>query len=461
MPSPSIIYLDGECAYERTEFEAVSYHHLFSRLTRTFPSGLLPRVQGILEEMGYVALIDRVEYDHQTITYPVPEGYEDRPYQEEAVNAATRRGFGIIRVATGGGKTYIAGRIMEALSYNSLFLVHTKDLLYQAIEMFSDMFGAHMVGQVGDGEIDLEAPITVATIQTVSRAMGIGYTNAWGDEDDDWHDEKTQVLNGKEALVEFLLDKSVVFMDECHRVAAPIATEVLRKLEKPRYRYGLSASPWRDDGADLALEASFGPVIFDINASTLADQGFLVAPIIRFLDVPSASYARGTPYNQVYKEYIVENEDRNQIGVNAAVSMVHRGKPTMILVRHIKHGKIVQEMVSEALGTWVPFLSGKDSSLVRNRTISDIRTGKIGLMVASTIADEGLDIRPLSGLVLLGGGKSSVRALQRVGRTLRPWPGKENAEIIDFNDRCLYLLKHSYARNALYDTEPAWTVTDF
>jgi len=117
-------------------------------------------------------------------------------------------------------------------------------------------------------------------------------------------------------------------------------------------------------------------------------------------------------------------------------------------------------MLSEEIGLRVPFISGKDPAFVRKKTIDDMRQGRSGVMIASTIADEGLDIKPLQGLILAGGGKSSVKALQRVGRTLRPFKGKYSAEIIDFNDNAKWLIKHSLARVRLYETEPDWVVLD-
>ena len=47
-------------------------------------------------------------------------------------------------------------------------------------------------------------------------------------------------------------------------------------------------------------------------------------------------------------------------------------------------------------------------------------------MIATTLADEGLDIPTLDVALLAGGGASASRVNQRIGRTLRPDKGSDN-----------------------------------
>jgi superfamily II DNA or RNA helicase len=143
--------------------------------------------------------------------------------------------------------------------------------------------------------------------------------------------------------------------------------------------------------------------------------------------------------------------------VAESARLIRKGVATLVLVRHISHGVAISERLTE-LG--VPFLSGKDDSTHRNQVLRDLRAGSLPGLVATTIADEGLDVKPLGGLVLLGGGKSSTRALQRIGRVLRPHPGKDHAQVIDFTDNAKFLYDHSLARQRIYETEDEFIVMD-
>jgi len=82
-----------------------------------------------------------------------------------------------------------------------------------------------------------------------------------------------------------------------------------------------------------------------------------------------------------------------------------------------------------------------------------------GILAHNSIFDEGINVKSLDTLILAGSGKSSTRALQRIGRILRPYEDengnnlKQNAIVIDFYDDCKYLKNHSNKRKKIYRTE--------
>jgi len=57
-------------------------------------------------------------------------------------------------------------------------------------------------------------------------------------------------------------------------------------------------------------------------------------------------------------------------------------------------------------------------------------------------------------------GKSSTRALQRIGRVLRPFDGKDHATIYDFMDTAKYLSSHARARKKIYKTEDEFEIKE-
>ena len=78
-----------------------------------------------------------------------------------------------------------------------------------------------------------------------------------------------------------------------------------------------------------------------------------------------------------------------------------------------------------------------------------------GVMIATTIYDEGIDIPQVNVLILAFGGKSRRKVLQRIGRALRKKESRENVVVIvDFWDHHnKYLLNHSKGRLNLYRDE--------
>lgn len=435
---------------------------LYAKAKGEFPMGLWYRIAEFLEE-------HKIEFrvtDERTITTndlpdaELTEGVEEREYQLEAVQRAITSKRSVIQVATGGGKTVIASLIIQRLKCTTLFVVHTKDLLYQTKKSFEEMLGGvGTIGQMGDGIIDIQ-PITVATTQTISKFLNVKYEKYKYDDSDDKEETTDTGKYGKD-IGKFLSNVQLLLWDEVHRVACDMALGVSNAITNAPIRVGLSASPWRDDGADLMIEAAMGHVSYKINASQLIEMGYLVPPIIQRVKVKATiPHDRDTrTYDQIYKAEIVENAARNELILKYAADFMELNMPSLILVQQIKHGTKLKRMISEQYHP-IDFLSGRDLSFTRNQTIQEMRDGERISLIASTIADEGLDIKRLAGLIMAGGGKSSTRALQRVGRVLRTFEGKTHALIVDFDDEAKYLRDHSQKRKEIFSTEPSFTILE-
>jgi superfamily II DNA or RNA helicase len=375
---------------------------------------------------------------------------EPRWYQFSAAQAAIDAKRSIVRIATGGGKTPVACIITAQLNTPTLFLVHTKDLLRQAREAYSE-FMNYDCGQIGDGVLDVR-DITVGTIQTVARILGTHYKKDSYSEEDENDDTD---INGKEQVLRRFIDSvGLLIQDEVHRVASDSAFEVASLVRNAEHYVGFSASPWRDDGADIMLEAAYGHQVFRMSASELIDMNYLMQPTINVRTVTGAP-VHGT-YDQIYKQWVVENEANNEIVVQDAVDLYNQHRISMILVKQIKHGQILSAMLKRE-GIPHEFLQGNDSSTVRGDAIREMRNRNLKCLIATTIADEGLDIKPLDSILLAGRGKSSVRALQRVGRTLRLYD-KPLPIVREYHDKCRYLEDHFNCRLRMYQTEPRFII---
>ena len=420
--------------------------HLFNKKNHSFPTGLVPRIIASLKKDNIQCRLK----DSRIVPSPLLEldspTQTIRHYQETAILKALEYKRGILEMATGSGKTLVAASIISKLNLPTLFFVHTRELLYQTMEVFKKSF--HIpIGQIGDSKIQIE-PITVATIQTVIRALGNKY-QAYDEEDED---DPTQVGAYKEDIVRLLETVPVVFFDECHHLPADSCYTVAMRTQGAYYRYGLSATPYRADKQDLLIEAALGPKIIKINASTLIDQKHLVPPRIIFIPITGDNYT-SKDYAQIYQTHIVQNPYRNGVIAKQSQDYARQGKTVLILVQQVKHG---EELVKIIPGS--QFLQGTDPTSKRNSILKDFKEQRLKILVATTLADEGLDIPSLGSVILAGGGKSETRALQRVGRALRPAEEKTEAIVVDFIDQVPYLEEHSQRRLDIFKTEPRFTI---
>lgn len=280
-----------------------------------------------------------------------------------------------------------------------------------------------------------------------------------------------------------------VLVHNCHHLPSATMAEIAKKASNAYYRIGVSATPWRDGGDDLLIEAILAKrkPEFSINASKLIELGFLVPCTIYF--VPMKQVFPGKNFQKLYKKAIVENNERNDAIVKIAHKMTTtRNMTTLILIQHVAHGEELQkklfEMIPEESFTVqtqdpksgkftlvrvknVEFLSGQDDAIRRKAVIQATKEKKVKILIGSTIADEGLDVPSLDCLILAGGGKSSTRAFQRIGRVLRLYKNRETGEekkravCFDFVDYTPTLRRHSRVREKLYLTEEKWDIKFF
>ena len=402
-----------------------------------FPAGLLSRILGALKEndVEYEVALDDSELADKPVVNLECVDIESRWYQDEAVESALLNPRGVIRAPTGSGKTAIGARIIQVRQKYALVIVPTIDLLYQYKSFLEkhlqDENGNIEVGQLGDGVVDPKT-VTVATIRTAAKAVNVAFTSyEYGE-----YDDKDDTDLKHHELREWVDKVDTLIVDEAHILGAEVVYDVVTKLPAAN-KYGMSASPWRDDGADLMIEAATGPTVYKIDTSVLVRDGFLVPPVIRCVDTSSwwqpAAWQSGnmrlgikSQFQDAYKHEIVENTVRN---TNIAEIVNNLDVPTLVLVKQVKHGKLLQDLIPGSR-----FLSGKDPGVERIEVYEQMRSGELKTIIATTIADMGLDLPILGALVLAGGGKSSTRHLQRIGRIARPFPGKESALVIDFDD---------------------------
>lgn len=447
--------------------------HLFNKRSMIFPAGLVPRVRAVLdkEKIAYQVVHEPVQPERQDL--PVPgtseaeawdritsilespfeparPTFELRDYQAECVQAALDDERGIIELATGAGKTAVAAWIIHKLAQPTLFVVHTRDLLHQTRDYLKENLQMP-IGQIGDGRVDI-GPVTVATVQTCARALGVKLGSS--DDDEPLESDKTDIKSARHEVVAFVRRCSVVFFDECHHLPADSCYSLAMKTENSRWRFGLSATPYRSDRQDMLLEAALGPKLYRVNASLLIEKGFLVPPRIRFLSVPRMRVLSEPPdYQAVFSDYVVENGNRNRLIVENARQLASLKQSSLILVSQVRHGQILHEMMPEA-----PLIQGADKAEARQSLFRELERKQVLTVIATTLADEGLDIPSLNCVILASGGKSESRALQRLGRALRVAPHKKEATIIDFYDDAPYLKEHSIRRMDLFASEPSFIV---
>jgi superfamily II DNA or RNA helicase len=426
-----------------------------------FDSGLLKRVIALLDSRGeaYTFLPEKEMPEGHPLKMKVP--LELWSHQREAVEAIKKNVTGIVRIGTGGGKTKLSVvACSEIGQFPFLFVVNRITLLNQTHDDYVKYFG-EAVGYLGDGRVEVEPKINIASINTLCSMLKIKLTD--GDDDEKLNYSPEQI----EAAKALLKATRMVIIDECHHAAAGTYKTLLGALPNAFYRIGLSATPFRTDGADILLTAAFGEEIYVKSASELIREGVLAKPKIYMVQYKDPLLTKQFPKNMkpspnfatVYKQCTVENERFNTIVAECAAVNAKMDRLTLVSVKQIKHGETIFNIMKKiAPNVTCEFLHGKNKAVLNEDKIKqEFTDGKIKVLI-STLFDEGVDIPKIDAIIDAGGGRSAIKALQLVGRGIRKYPGKTKAFIYMFIQPYAHLYKHSIERCAILQTEEEFNI---
>lgn len=428
----------------------------FPDRNQSFYTGLLTEVTKLFKEAKVqYRIVDKRIRPPQNLPNLIfsPPGYKtERSYQKQTVEACSTYTRGVIQAATGGGKTYMVTELIGRLKTAPfIFFVPSIDLLEQTHSELSSCLNIP-IGLIGDGHADIQ-PISVMTMQTGIRCLHNQdekfKADAYRyDDDDEWGEEVE--FSKAEAVKKLIKEANGLYLDECHHAATQTVEEIMRAAKNAYWRFGGSATPYREDGADLMIQALFGRKLVNITPSYLIDRGFLVRPHI-FNVKMDAKFGDSFSYSKIYKNWIVENDHLNKLVATTMKFLDNSGISSLTLVQRYEHGERLQQLLPET-----PFIRGDMPRKKRKELIADLKSGKVRSCIATTLADEGLDVRRLGAVLIPGGGKSITRVYQRVGRVLRPFEGKTKAIAVLFQHDARFLKEHGNRVKRLMEDEPSF-----
>lgn len=359
------------------------------------------------------------------------KSFELRDYQINSIrnwiSDVNTVGAGIVKAPTGSGKSVIA--ILSALEMlknkpNSkiIYAVNSTTLLrqFQLFAKREDLSFALVSGEINELKSEKDADLI---------ALSISYYNSL---------KKRNKLGKLKEIVE---NADLIIIDEAHHLPAESVKSLL--LDSPNsIRLGLTATPFREDGKDLVITGLLGRISYSINYTELVQKHYLV-PLQYISFVPKIppklqrkiqdleDQKEDMKFAQFYSRLLrlFENSPLINLQIVNKIKEINEF-PALVIVRRIAIAKKLSEMLNKN-GISSDFVTSKTNLEERIRKIEALKSGKLQTLVATSLADEGLDIPNLRLIVLLTQGKSRIKLVQRIGRVMRPYPGKEKGIILD------------------------------
>jgi len=349
-----------------------------------------------------------------------------RSYQEEALNRwLSNKSQGIIALPTGSGKTVIGIAAIVKLCERTLIVAYTKEQLIQwrdAILKFTNA-PPSIIGMYYSEEKKV-APVTLTTYQTAYK----------------------YVFN-------LMPHFTFLLIDEVHHLPAEKFKHIAVNSIAP-YRMGLSATPYREDGKHQILFPLMGGVVYYKSPAELSEEGFLapykvVTVYVRLTSDERKKYLelikryRALIGNSKFEEVLEAAKRGNPVALealrihNSIRSLVQKSASKVEKVKEIveqelsKGNKIIvfahyvdlAEEIANKVGALL--LTGDVDKDRREHVLNRFKQMKSGVLVVTTVGDEGLDIPDASVGILVAGTGSRRQFIQRLGRLLRPKEGKE------------------------------------
>ncbi|MFG3582233.1 DEAD/DEAH box helicase family protein [Micromonospora chersina] len=341
-----------------------------------------------------------------------------RDYQDAAISALWsdlhRRRRALLVLATGLGKTVVGGEIIrrhlaEQPDEDVLVAAHTKDLVNQLERAMWRHLPKRVKTQVLTGD-DKPANLSGVTFATTASAY-------------------TAVLKGWRP--------SMVMVDETHHVGEDGTYDKLLDELSDALQFGVTATPWRGDKYDI--ETRFGRASYKLGIEEGMRRGYLASVDYRLFvdnvdwdavrDISRHSYSIKELNSRLFLT------QRDEAVVDALLRAWHTvSQPRgIVFCQTIEHSERMQQLLRQipdwrhaaALHTDMP-------KRERQQRLLDFRAGRIPILTAVDILNEGVDVPDVNILCFARVTHSRRIFVQQLGRGLRLRTGKTSVLALDF-----------------------------
>ena len=347
-----------------------------------------------------------------------------RPYQHkiiEETRALMRQGVKSILITspTASGKTVLVAHMLktaESRGLASFFIVHRRELVKQSTITFSAVGVRHGICAANFQE-DKRPLVQIASIQTLARRF---------------HKYRKP---------------SLIIWDEAHHCAANTWKKIHAAFPEA-FHIGLTATPTRLDGQ--GLKPYFSRMVNGPSVEWLIENKYL-SPYKLYAPVSINLNGLHTSMGDWVKSELSERVDKPTITGDAIKQYLKHaeGKRAVVFAVSIEHSKHIVEQFN-ASGIPAAHIDGEAGIFERDWEIEKFRSGKIKILSNVDLCGEGFDLPALEAAILLRPTQSLGLFLQQCGRTLRTFPGKPHAIILDHVGAC--------ERHGLPDDPREWTL---
>lgn len=402
----------------KTFDKRVDHPRLGERLT--LPRGGLRALKRIAADNGIrLRFVDRriscpVEYPRFCVD-PEDPGKVLYPHQLEAVRVALKNHQGVIRAATGGGKTIAALAFLHEVGERAIVILRSTALLKQWLTVAEKCLGIPRkeIGIVMGGRKYRPGKLLTLALQ--------------------------QSLNAKGNRLDELLEEEpfgAVIVDEVQELASKTFQVVIDRFPS-KYRIGFSADETRKDKKEFLIYDEVGPMLMEISRQDLEKARVIHPVTVRVIRTEFRAdwYRDAEPADRDFNRLLDEmttDVDRNELLVDLIRDIVQDDEtPSLVFTHRRDHADELADKILPLFRIKCGLLLGGPSSSRRfDEDMERLYKGQLELAVGTYKSiGIGIDL-PLvrSGVCTTPISKSNRQFFGQVrGRLCRTATGKDSA----------------------------------
>jgi superfamily II DNA or RNA helicase len=320
----------------------------------------------------------------------------------------------VVVLPTGSGKTVVFGALAHAWLSDSmgrvLVLAHRDELIQQAAAKLSLWLPRHLIGIVKAQRDETDAPVVVASVQTLKNEKRLARVGQFG----------------------------LIVIDEAHHASAASYRTILRELGAFRADgpvvVGVTATPKRADG--VRLDDVFEHIAYAKTYTEMVAARYLAPVESRVFDL--VEHAMGKPKLGLDGDYSEGWLEGVMLRANAPDKIVEAWKaeaydrPTIVFTPTVSVAKAVAEAFNGA-GVSAAWVSGAMPTQERRVVLAGLAAGRIRVVANCAVLTEGFDEPSISCIVIGRPTMNESLYIQMVGRgtRLHPESGKASCLILD------------------------------
>jgi superfamily II DNA or RNA helicase len=209
-------------------------------------------------------------------------------------------------------------------------------------------------------------------------------------------------------------------------------------------RFGLTGTIPKEDFEFLTLLSTIGPVVGEIRAVDLQEQGVLAKCEIEVVQLDD-THVEYVSWDEEL-DYLTSDFTRLAYIAQMCIEIAERDGNTLILVDRIECGKTLQSLIPDSI-----FINGSVKLKDRKKEYKEVQTAQSKVIIATYgVAAVGINIPRLFALVMIEAGKSFTRCIQSAGRILRMAKDKQHAKIYDVCSELKFSKRHLAKRKTYY-----------